>query len=55
VQNFWKLLTLFFLGAILVAVLTHAQGFSAAAGTLFTGINGLGQTLESTSSAGKGG
>jgi hypothetical protein len=55
VQNLWKLLTLFFLGAIFVAVMTHAKGFSAAAGTLFTGVNSLGQTLESTGSAGKGG
>lgn len=45
-NNVWKLLTLFFLGAIFVAVMTHASGFSKAAGTVFTGINGLGQTLE---------
>lgn len=45
-NNFWKILTLFFLGAIFVAVMTHAKGFSSAAGTVFTGINGLGQTLE---------
>lgn len=45
-NNFWKVLTLFFLGAIFVAVMTHASGFSTAAGTLFTGVNGLGQTLE---------
>ena len=45
-SNFWKVLTLFFLGAIFVAVMTHASGFSKAAGTLFTGVNGLGQTLE---------
>jgi hypothetical protein len=53
--NFWKLLTLFFLGAIFVAVMTHAQGFSKAAGTLFTGINSLGTTLEAPGTAGKGG
>lgn len=45
-NNFWKILTLFFLGAIGVAVLTHAAGFSQAAGTVFTGVNGLGKTLE---------
>lgn len=45
-NNAFKLLTLFFLGAIFVAVMTHAKGFSTAAGTLFTGLNGLGQTLE---------
>lgn len=46
VNNFWKVLTLFFLGAIFVAVMTHAKGFSTAAGTVFTGIQGLGSTLE---------
>jgi hypothetical protein len=46
VNNFWKVLTLFFLGAIFVAVMTHATGFSKAAGTLFTGVNTLGTTLE---------
>jgi uncharacterized membrane protein len=46
VNNFWKVLTLFFLGAIFVAVMTHAKGFSTAAGTLFTGVNTLGTTLE---------
>jgi hypothetical protein len=45
-NNFWKILTLFFLGAIFVAVMTHATGFSTAAGTLFTGVNSLGSTLE---------
>lgn len=46
VNDFWKVLTLFFLGAIFVAVMTHARGFSTAAGTLFTGVNRLGTTLE---------
>jgi hypothetical protein len=45
-DQFWKLLTLFFLGAIFVAVMTHASGFSQAAGTLFTGVNSMGKTLE---------
>lgn len=45
-NNFWRVLTLFFLGAIFVAVMTHAKGFSLAAGTLFTGVNSLGSTLE---------
>jgi hypothetical protein len=53
--QFWKILTIFFLGAIFVAVMTHAQGFSSAAGTLFTGVNSLGATLEGASTAGKGG
>jgi hypothetical protein len=42
----WQLLTLFFLGAIFFAVLTHAAGFSQAAGTLTGGVNTLGRTLE---------
>ena len=42
----WQLLTLFFLGAIFFAVLTHASGFSQAAGTLTGGVNTLGRTLE---------
>jgi hypothetical protein len=46
VNNFWKILTIFFLGAIFVAVMTHAAGFSQSAGTLFTGINSMGTTLE---------
>jgi hypothetical protein len=46
VNNVWKLLTLFFLGAIFVAVMTHAKGFSQAAGTVFTGLNSMGSTLE---------
>lgn len=54
-SNFWKILTLFFLGAIFVAVMTHAQGFSSAAGTLFSGVNSLGTTLEAPGTAGKGG
>jgi hypothetical protein len=45
-NNFWKILTLFFLGAIFLAVMTHAAGFSQAAGTLFSGTNTLGRTLE---------
>lgn len=34
------------LGFVFVAVLTHAYGFSLAAGTLFGGVNNLGKTLE---------
>jgi hypothetical protein len=45
-NDIWKLLTLFFLGSIFVAVLTHASGFSTAAGTMFSGVNTLGKTLE---------
>jgi hypothetical protein len=46
VNNFWKILTIIFLGAIFVAVLTHAQGFSQSAGSVFTGINSIAGTLE---------
>jgi hypothetical protein len=45
-SDFWKILTIIFLGAIFVAVLTHANGFATSAGTIFTGINGLAGTLE---------
>lgn len=44
--GFWGAITLLFLGFIFVAVLLHAKGFSLAAGTLFGGVNSLGQTLE---------
>lgn len=46
VNQFWKILTIVFLGFIFVAVMTHAAGFSQAAGTIFTGINTVGSTLE---------
>lgn len=45
-KNFWMILTLFFLGAIGFAILTHAGGFATAAGTLFSGVNTMGKTLE---------
>jgi hypothetical protein len=38
--------TIIFVGFIFVAVLTHAYGFSLAAGTIFGGVNKLGGTLE---------
>lgn len=44
-DKFWGVLTLFFLGSIFLAVMTHAKGFATAAGTLFTGVNTLGGTL----------
>lgn len=40
-----NIITLFFMGALLVLVVTHAKGFSTAAGTVFTGVNNLGTTL----------
>lgn len=47
-NQFWKVLTLIFLGAIFVAVLTHAKGFATAAGTLTSGVNSIAKTLEAT-------
>lgn len=45
-DRFWKWLTLLIVLFAGVAILTHAAGFSTAAGTLFTGLQGLGTTLE---------
>jgi hypothetical protein len=45
-DKFWKWLTLLIVLFAAVAVLTHAYGFSLAAGTLFSGLNTLGGTLE---------
>jgi hypothetical protein len=45
-NKIWGILTLIFVGFIFVAVMTHATGFSKAAGTIFTGISGIGTTLE---------
>lgn len=44
-----KLITLFFFGCLLVLIVTHSSGFSQSAGTLFTGVNGLGTTLTGAS------
>lgn len=45
-NDVWKILTIVFLGAIFVAVMTHAKGFATAAGTLFSGVQGIAGTLE---------
>ena len=45
-DNFWGVLTLVFLIALVIGILTHAYGFSLAAGTLFHGTNSLAGTLE---------
>ena len=39
------LITLFFIGSIVVLIVTHAPGFSQAAGTVFRGVNSMGSTL----------
>jgi hypothetical protein len=49
--GFWGVVMFIFIGFVVVAVLTHASGFSSAAGTLFTGVNGLGETLEGNSAS----
>lgn len=43
------LITLFFFGCIFVLVVTHSSGFAQSAGTVFTGVNGLGTTLTGAS------
>jgi len=43
----------FLVFALFVGVMLHAQGFATSVGTLFTGVNNLGETLESTGTAGK--
>lgn len=45
-SNFWKIVTYLLLIFAFVAVLTHASGFSQAAGSLFGGFNTLGTTIE---------
>ncbi len=44
-KEIFNVITLFFIGALIVLVVTHAKGFSTSAGTVFTGINNLGTTL----------
>lgn len=48
--SFGSILALIIVGFIILAVLTHAHGFASSAGTLFTGVNGLGQTLSGSGS-----
>lgn len=47
-KNGWAILTLIFAGALFIGAITHAAGFSTAAGSVFTGVNGLAGTLEGT-------
>jgi hypothetical protein len=53
VKDITHLITFFFIGAIIVLIVTHSSGFAQSAGSLFTGFNNLGTTL--TGSASKGG
>lgn len=52
-KDILNLVALFFIGSLVVLAVTHAKGFSTAAGTVFTGVNNLGTTL--TGSKIKGG
>jgi hypothetical protein len=44
-----KLITIFFIGMIIVLVVTHAPGFAQAGGTLFSGVEGMGNLLSGAS------
>lgn len=44
-KNVVDLVTLFFIGSIIVLIVTHAPGFSQAAGAVFSGVNTMGKTL----------
>lgn len=46
-----SIVALIIVGFIILAVLTHAKGAASAMGTLFTGMNGLGETLSGQSSS----
>ena len=50
-ENFWGWLTLLFVFFLVIGIITHAYGFSLAAGTLFQGVQGLGTSLEGGSIA----
>lgn len=42
------------IGFVFIGVITHANGFATAAGTLFSGFNSLGQSLEGSGIASGG-
>lgn len=42
------LITLFFIGALVVLIIMHAPGFATVANSSFSGVNSLGQTLTGT-------
>lgn len=44
-DSIWGIITLFFMGALAVLVITHARSFQIVAGTMFSGVNSLGTTL----------
>jgi hypothetical protein len=45
-DEFWKWFTLLFVFFLIMGIITHAYGFSQAAGTLFSGTTNLGTSLE---------
>lgn len=45
-HNLWKIITLIFVGFIIMGVLLNATGASKAMGTLFSGTASLGSVLE---------
>lgn len=45
-ETFWGWLTVLLIAFLVIGIITHAYGFSLAAGTLFGGLQGLGSTLE---------
>lgn len=45
-NKFWGILTLIFVGFIVMGVILNATNFSKAAGTLFSGTASLGKVLE---------
>lgn len=47
-KDAWHVVTLFLLGSLAVLIVTHAPGFSQAAGTIFSGFNSWGTTLSGT-------
>ena len=44
-ESVWWIVTLFLLGAIGVLIIMNPAGFAQAAGSIFTGFGGWGQTL----------
>jgi hypothetical protein len=40
-----EMITFFFIGCLIVLVVTHSSGFALSAGTIFKGVNQIGLTL----------
>jgi hypothetical protein len=45
VNKILDLVSFFFVGSIIVLIITHPNGFASSAGTVFTGITGMGSLL----------